>query len=232
VNTYASLRSGTLVQASDGTPIGAVERVVPPVGDSPEQATQLVIRSPDGQRSYSIPLPLVRDVAGDSIPPVVRLSVAPEQLARYEAVLMAGSGTPQPNADLLRIPLLAEELLATAQPIVRGTVRIHKGVATEQQSVTVPISYEVAVVERIPAGAYDASAPPNPDEIIVPVLEEQIVIEKRQVIKEYLRVRKTMVGEERLVTDTVRREYVEVTEHRVNGTDPAVAVPLVQHPPR
>jgi uncharacterized protein (TIGR02271 family) len=227
VDKYASLLPGTILQASDGTRIGTVVQVTAPNDGNRDQDGQLIVRATDGQRHYRIPLLLVQEVWQDTVPTVARLALGPEQLAGYEAAAMGG-GAPL-EVDPLTIQLLAEDLVATTQPIVRGTLRIHKRVATEPQSVTVPLSVEVAVVEHIPVDRYDPSVPAGPDEVILPVLEEQIVIQKRQVIKEYIRVRKTRVTEEQTVTEMVRREYVEVTERRANGPGPAATVPLVEY---
>jgi uncharacterized protein (TIGR02271 family) len=199
-------------------------------GGSADQQEQLIVRAADGQRYYRIPLQLVQEVRQDTVPVVARLALDPRKLARYEA--LAGGDAALPAEEPVSIQLLAEDLVATTQPVLRGTLRVHKGVATEPRSVTVPLSLEVALVEHIPVEHYDPSVPAGPDEVIIPVLEEQIVIQKRQVIKEYIRVRKTRVTKEQIVTDTVRREYVEVTEHRANGTGPAVRVPLVEHVPQ
>lgn len=72
-------------------------------------------------------------------------------------------------------------------------------------------------VERRQADQYDGSVPAGPNEVIVPIVEEQLVVEKRSVVKEYLRVRKNIVTEQQEVRDTVRHEFVEVAERPRNG---------------
>ncbi len=48
------------------------------------------------------------------------------------------------------------------------------------------------------------------DEVRKPVIEEEIVVKKRPVVKEVIRLRKEVVEEEEIVEVDVRREEVEV----------------------
>jgi uncharacterized phage infection (PIP) family protein YhgE len=50
------------------------------------------------------------------------------------------------------------------------------------------------------------------EEIRIPVIEEQIVVEKRPMVKEVIRVRKKIVEEEKVVEQDVRREEVDIDE--------------------
>jgi uncharacterized protein (TIGR02271 family) len=126
---------------------------------------------------------------------------------------------PTSEQDTLRLPLAAEELEVQTQPVSLGKIHVHKGVETLEQHLTIPISREEAIVERIAPEDYDATAPTGPDELIIPVVEEKIVFEKRAVVKEYIRIRKRRVQEEQEVRGTVRREFVEVTEQPRDGQD-------------
>jgi len=46
----------------------------------------------------------------------------------------------------------------------------------------------------------------------VPVVEEEIVVEKRPVVKEELRIRKDVVEDEEIVEEDVRKEEVEIDD--------------------
>ena len=48
-------------------------------------------------------------------------------------------------------------------------------------------------------------------------MEERLVVEKRAVVKEYIRVRKSVLPEQQDVHDSVRREFVEIVEERQEG---------------
>ena len=221
-NDYSSITPGTRVMAG-GAALGTVERLeAQDAGGG--QPDHMIVRSQDGQQHYNIPLMLVSGIDRQTFGSAVQLSAGMEQLRHYQVEQTGGTTPPAvPNSleddDTLRIPLAAEELVAQKQPIVLGTVRVHKGVETVQQNLTVPVYHEEAIVEHIPVDQYDANAPSAPGDLIIPVTEEQIVVEKRSVVKEYIRIRKTVVTQEQHVSDMVRREFVELTEQRQNAAD-------------
>src|SRR6185312_2883679 len=82
----------------------------------------------------------------------------------------------------LRIPILAEQLVAEKTVVSRGAVRLHKGVTTEEQTIRVPIFHEEVTVEHLtPEMLGEATTSDDPDVVIIPIYEEQIVVEKRMV---------------------------------------------------
>ncbi len=213
--TDRSIPPGARVRAGD-TLIGAVERVEA-VDAEGAASDALLVRADAGGRHYRLPRALVtavgeeRDPSGMST--VVQLALNPAVLDQYavdataEAEILAAGET-------LRIPLAAEDLTAEARPVQLGTVRLHKGVETTEQRLSAPLTREEVIVERIPADQYDASAPTDPDETIIPVLEERLVVETRTVVVEYVRVRKRRITDEQEVRAPVRREVVTVAEQR------------------
>ena len=50
------------------------------------------------------------------------------------------------------------------------------------------------------------------EEIRIPLIEEEIVVEKRPVVKEEIRVRKKIVEEEELIEEDVRREEIDIDD--------------------
>ena len=50
------------------------------------------------------------------------------------------------------------------------------------------------------------------DEVSVPLTEEEVVVEKRPVVKEEVRIRKEVVEDTEVVEEDVRREDVEVDD--------------------
>jgi uncharacterized protein (TIGR02271 family) len=50
------------------------------------------------------------------------------------------------------------------------------------------------------------------DEVVVPVTEEVVVVGKRAVTKEEVRVKKDVVGDTELVEEDVRREEIDVED--------------------
>jgi uncharacterized protein (TIGR02271 family) len=50
------------------------------------------------------------------------------------------------------------------------------------------------------------------EEVVVPVTEEEVVVGKRPVVKEEVRVRKDIVEDTQTVEEDVRREQIEVED--------------------
>lgn len=123
---------------------------------------------------------------------------------------------------VLNMPIAHEELVVRKEPVVLGTIRVHKGVESEEQHVTVPVWHEEAILEHIPPDQYDRKAYTNPNEVIIPIVEERLIVRKQIVVKEYLRIRKTLVSQSDEVHETVRRETVSVTELRQEDIDPRI----------
>jgi uncharacterized protein (TIGR02271 family) len=69
------------------------------------------------------------------------------------------------------------------------------------ESLRVPKKREEAHVERIPVeeGQAPEDIEVRDDEVLIPVTEEEVVVEKREVVKEVLRVRKDVVEDEEVV---------------------------------
>lgn len=148
-------------------------------------------------------------------------TVAGEAWPGQDTVIRDGAGgaTPSARDDELVIPIVEEELVVHKQPVVQGMVHVHKGVATIAREMQVPVYHEEAIVEHIPAAEYDATAPQDPSVVIIPVVEERLVVQKQTVVREYLRVRKDLVSRQFEVRGEVRREVVDVTREMLGSGD-------------
>jgi uncharacterized protein (TIGR02271 family) len=112
-----------------------------------------------------------------------------------------------------RMTLSEEELAVGKTRHSAGEVRVGKHVETEHVSKDVPVRRESATVERRPLNASDArNARPEitDDEIRVPLMEEEVVVEKRVVPKEELVVKKHTTQETERVEADLRRERADV----------------------
>lgn len=117
------------------------------------------------------------------------------------------------EGDEARMTLSEEELEIRRQRMSAGEVDIHKRVETEHVSTPVTTMREEAVVERRPisdATLQAGTARIEGDEIHVPLMEEEVVVEKRIVPKEELVVKKHMVQETENVEADLRKERVDV----------------------
>jgi uncharacterized protein (TIGR02271 family) len=108
-----------------------------------------------------------------------------------------------------------EELQVGTQTRERGRARLRKYVTTETHQVTVPVQREEVRVEREPisdANLDAATSGPaiSEEEHEVTLHEEEVVVGKRAVPKERVRLDTETVTEERQVAEEVRKEQIEV----------------------
>jgi uncharacterized protein (TIGR02271 family) len=108
-----------------------------------------------------------------------------------------------------------EELRVGTETRERGRARLRKYVVTETQQVTVPVQREEVRVEREPitdANLDAATSGPaiSEEEHEVTLHEEEVVVEKRAVPKERVRLDTETVTDERQVSEEVRKEQIEV----------------------
>src|SRR5215210_333623 len=117
------------------------------------------------------------------------------------------------DEDELRVQRTEEELRAGTREREAGALNVRKRVRTEREQVNVPTRHEEVSVERVPVNDREASeAEIGDDEVSMPVVEEEVVTEKRPVVKEELRSRKDVVEDEEVVEENVRKEEVDVDD--------------------
>jgi uncharacterized protein (TIGR02271 family) len=107
-----------------------------------------------------------------------------------------------------------EELRVGTTERESGRARLRKFVTTEQVEKTVPVKREEARLEREPitdANVGDAKDGPaiSEEEHEVTLHEEEVVVDKRAVPKERVRLDKDTVTDEKQVSEEVRKEKIE-----------------------
>jgi len=112
-----------------------------------------------------------------------------------------------------------EELQVGTETRERGRARLRKHVTTEQQTITVPVQREEVRVEREPitdANRDAATSGPaiSEEEHEVTLREEEVVVDKRAVPKERVRLDTETVPDERQVSEEVRKEQIQVEGDR------------------
>jgi uncharacterized protein (TIGR02271 family) len=108
---------------------------------------------------------------------------------------------------------LREEELAPRKHVVEGgRVSVGTDVVEEQQTLEVPITREEVTIDRQPVERRPSPEPVSAsrDELSVPVREEQVSVSKQPVIYEEVGLGKRAVQETQHVSDTVRKEVVDV----------------------
>ncbi len=135
-------------------------------------------------------------------------------------------GVLQPGSDLededeLRVQRSEEELRAGTREREAGSMKVRKRVRTEREQIEVPTKREEVTIERTPVSGEATEAQIGEDEVSMPVVEDEVVVDKRAVAKEEIRVRKDVVEGTEVVEEDVRREEVDVEDatERGSGTD-------------
>ncbi len=128
------------------------------------------------------------------------------------------------NAEIKRdekvIPVIEEEVTIEKRVVESGKVRISKKANEYEKLVDIPLLHEEVSVERIPINQVIAERLPtryDGDTLIIPVVEEQVFVEKRLVLVEELHVRKQTIETHKPQRVTLLKEEVEIT--RVAGSE-------------
>lgn len=129
------------------------------------------------------------------------------------------------------IPVIEEELVTGTQEVKTGSIRVHKTVDRIRKTVEMPAVRDVVRVTRVTLNRPVSAMPEMREEgdiLIIPVVEEEVVIQKRLVLKEEIHVHRRRVRERVSKSVTLDRENAEIekldAEGRVVGrSDPAAA---------
>jgi uncharacterized protein (TIGR02271 family) len=116
------------------------------------------------------------------------------------------------DEDELRVQRTEEELAAGTREREAGQLKVRKRVRTDREHIEVPTRHEEVSVERVPVEGEASEAEIGEDEVVVPVTEEEVVVHKRPVVKEEVRIRKDVVEDTEVVEEDVRREEIEVED--------------------
>lgn len=124
--------------------------------------------------------------------------------------------TPAPT-----VTAVEEQLQVATREVETGRVRLSKRVELREETVDVPLLREEVEVRRVAVGR-ELDAPVDVrhegDVMIVPVMEEVLVLRKQLVLKEELHVSRRRVEAHRPQQVTLRSERVEVV--RTETEDP------------
>src|ERR687890_518846 len=89
--------------------------------------------------------------------------------------------------DELRVSRTEEELRVGTRERQAGSIRVRKRVRTARERIEVPTRNEEVNVERAPVVGAASEAEIGEDEVVVPVIEEEVVVEETEVIEEDVR---------------------------------------------
>jgi uncharacterized protein (TIGR02271 family) len=137
---------------------------------------------------------------------------------------MRQSGRGLGDEDELRVQRSEEELRAGTRERETGAMKVRKRVRTDREQIRVPIKREEVSVERVPVEGREAlPGEIGEAEIVVPVVEDEVVVAKQAVVKEEIKVRKDVVHDEEIVEADVRKEVVDIEDSTERGGRPGGA---------
>ena len=126
------------------------------------------------------------------------------------------------------IPVVHETLRIEKREFESGRVMVHKTVTERDEVAEVLLRQQDLIVDRVPIGRAVSEAPQTRQEgdtLIVPILEEVLVVEKRLMLKEELHIRKQSTERTEQHKVRLRAEHVEIeqTGRDQTGRTPAAA---------
>jgi uncharacterized protein (TIGR02271 family) len=125
-----------------------------------------------------------------------------------------------PDRDQIVVPVHEEVVEPVRREIDAGAVRIATRVETTPTEWETTLRRDNVTIERVPVGQPVEAVPEarwEDDTLIVPVLEEEIVVSRRLVLREEIRITRRLEARAVSGTEPVRREIVYV--ERVGPAD-------------
>jgi uncharacterized protein (TIGR02271 family) len=118
-----------------------------------------------------------------------------------------------------RLTLSEEELRLGKRTTPAGEAHVHKTVETRHVSETVPLKHEELVIETRPLQpGTPAQGDITDGEVRIPLMAEEVVVDKHAVAREEVVIRKRVVEEEKTIEADLRRERLDVDRA---GADPS-----------
>ena len=207
---------GAVVYASDER-LGVVDEIV--VKPENEHLAYLVVRPDTGGADVTVPVDVITSVPSAR---EVRLAAQPTRATGSSAL-----GATSERGLLIRevggalhVPIVEERLNVQTRPVELGELLIHKRVETTEAVSQVAVRHDEVEIERV-ARHEVLNEPREPrhegEWLVIPVMKEVLVVEKRLVLTEEIRVRRRDVHATREVRETVRREIVELEDTTPDG---------------
>ncbi len=182
------------------------------------EAEQVMIRLEDGRRLV-----------------VAQSALAPQQNGYYllvGAAQLEAAHTNRAAADeFVTLPILEETLVVGKRQVETGVARVTKTVREREETIDEPLLREEAEIERVPINRMIEGPLPTlryeGDILIVPLFEEVLVVEKRTLLKEELRISRRQHYVHEPQTVTLRSEEVVIERTAPEALVPDLATPEI-----
>jgi uncharacterized protein (TIGR02271 family) len=119
-----------------------------------------------------------------------------------------------------RVPVVEEELVADTRQVKTGSVRVQKHVTRQVRQIDTPLLRETVEVRRVEVNRVVDSPPPvrrEGETIIVPVVEEELIVTKRLVLKEEIHLVKRRTRDKTTQEVELNRETAEIQRLDADG---------------
>ena len=113
------------------------------------------------------------------------------------------------------IPLVQEDIIISKRQLETGRVRVRTEVQWHTEHARADLFRDHVEVERVPVGREVDAVPPvreDGDTVVIPVVEEVLVVEKRLVLKEEVRLKRVRTVEH--MDEPVRVRVTEAVVER------------------
>jgi uncharacterized protein (TIGR02271 family) len=127
----------------------------------------------------------------------------------------------QEKKNEVAVPVIEEELVTGRREVKTGSVRIRKRVQRIRKSIEMPVVKDAVRVERVPVNRVVKEIPAIREEqgrLVIPVVEEEIVVRRRLVLREEIHVIRSKVTERAAADVDVAREHAVVERLDEGGT--------------
>src|SRR6266436_3010172 len=120
----------------------------------------------------------------------------------------------------LRTPLHVEEVSVSRREVAKANVQIALITRTREQLVDKELTHVRVEIERVPIGRTIEVVPSigqEGDTTIIPVVEEIVVVERRLVLKEEIRVRRVSTTEQHQEKVVLREQEAVITREEADS---------------
>jgi uncharacterized protein (TIGR02271 family) len=122
------------------------------------------------------------------------------------------------------VPVLAEELVVDTKAVPVGGIRVHRRVLEHEEEIELPLMREHLDIRRVILNQ-DVEGPlpvrQDGDTIIVPIVEEVLIVEKRFRLKEEVHMTRRAFEEMHRERVVVRRQEAEIERIEPDGRRPS-----------
>ena len=118
------------------------------------------------------------------------------------------------------IPVVQEFLNVSKQTVETGVVTVSKKVEQKVEDVSMSLMQEEIIIDRVPIGTTISAEAPVPryegETLIIPVVKEELIVQKRLILVEEVRITKRPIVTEVKEQVKLRKEAIEVKGEKKN----------------